>query len=246
LAGVSKGTTLQISYFQPITGQTVSITATARDRGKLSRTSTFLVEGGTLQITVVDLDLDTNPSAVYSISDRYILVTTSKDSEKERVPLSKSTSTGTAGCFVGLLPTLSSSERGKDFSGALNVIAGDYLTVQYFDEAPIGTTIANVRVAMIGQLSKSPYLPSIGNSIMITVYDLDANSVSIQIGKQPSTDGLNPIINLAAQETGADTGIFTASLLPVFGSPAAGQLGNCQASDVVTVTYFDTCGFVPS
>ena len=238
-AGVTKGTTLLLSYYETVTEQSMSLTITAHERGQLSQTSTVLAEDGTLQITVQDLDLDINPSALYSISDRFILVSTSKDSEKERVPLTKSPSTGTAGVFVGLLPTFASNSRGKDFSGTLNAVAGDLLTVQYFDDAPLGITTVNVRVAMIGQLSKSPYLPAIGESIIITVYDLDAESVSIQIEKQPSYDGLNPTISLDAQEIGPGTGIFTASLVPVFGSPLPGQIGSCKASDVITATYYD-------
>ena len=205
-----------------------------------------MVEGGTLQITVLDSDLDTNPSVIYSISDRYILVTTSKDSEKERVSLTKSTSTGATGLFVGLLPTTVSTVRGKDYSGTLNAVAGDFLTVQYFDDAPIGTAVVNIQVATTGQLSKNPYLAWIGNTITLTVYDLDLNAnpsiveaASIQIEKQPSLIGSNPLINLEVQETGANTATFTALLLPVFGAPSAGQLGFCEASDVLTVTYFD-------
>jgi hypothetical protein len=245
-AGVNKGTQLAISYFQVESGQTFSQLGTAHESGKLSQNLGVLVEGGVLQITVTDLDLDTNQSSIFSIPDRFVLVTTSKDSEKERVSLTKSTSSGTAGVFVGLLQTFPSQERGKDFSGTLHAVAGDFLTVQYFDEAPIGSDSMHVRVAMKGELSSSPYLAGIGSSITITVFDLDLNSnssavevTSINLKKQPSLPGASLDIRIDAVETGVGTGTFTASFTPVFGIPVTGQLGYCDASDVVTVTYLD-------
>jgi hypothetical protein len=244
-AGVNKGTKLSISYFQVESGQTFSQLGTAHEAGKLSQKLGVMVEGGILQITVTDSDLDTNQSSIFSIPDRFILVTTSKDSEKERVPLTKSTSS-TPGMFVGLLQTFPSHERGKDFSGTMNAVAGDYLTVQYFDEAPIGSDVMYVRVAMRGQVSHSPYLAGIGTPITITVLDLDLNLngsaaevTSVKIQKQPSMPGENLDIYIDALETGVGTGTFTASFTPVFGIPVAGQLGFCDASDVVTATYLD-------
>ncbi len=245
-AGVNKGTKLSFSYVQFESGQMFSLLGTAHEAGKFSPKSGILVEGGILQITVIDLDLDNNPSSIFTVPDRLILVTTSKDSEKERLSLTKSTSSSTAGVFVGILQTFPSHERGKDFSGTLNAVAGDYLTVQYFDEAPTGGDIMQVRVAMKGKLSRSPYLAGIGSSITITVYDLDLNSngsavevTSVRVQKQPLVQGMNPEMQFDAVETGVDTGVFTATFTPVFGFPVAGQLGFCDASDVVTVTYLD-------
>jgi hypothetical protein len=246
VAGVNKGTQIVISYFQVESGQTFSQLGTAHEAGKLSQKLGVLVEGGVLQITVTDLDLDTNQSTMFSIPERFVLVTTSKDSEKERVSLTKSTSISTAGVFVGLLQTFPSQERGKDFSGTLHAVAGDFLTVQYFDEAPIGSDTMNVRVAMRGEVSRTPYLAGIGSSITVTVFDLDLNSnssevevTSIQIKKQPSTPGADLDMHIDAVETGVGTGTFTASFTPVFGVPVTGQLGFCDASDVLTVTYLD-------
>ncbi len=243
---MNKGTKVAFSYLQVQSGQTFSLLGTAHEAGKLTQKLGVLVEGGILQITVTDLDLDTDPSSIFSIPDRFILVTTSKDSEKERVSLTKSTSGNTGGVFVGLLQTFPSHERGKDFSGTINAVAGDYLTVQYLDEAPIGGDVMHVRVAMTGQLSRSPYLAGIGSSIIVTVYDLDLNlnstaveAASIMIQKQPSVRGTNLDMHVDVVETGMDTGTFTASFTPVFGIPVTGQLGFCDASDVVTATYQD-------
>eukprot|EP00961_Rhodomonas_salina_P299508 3938985-Rhodomonas_salina.5 len=245
LQGLEKGFVLSAVYSDPIVSETLMVQTTASHAGSLDSTYALLFPGGTLQITLVDEDLNTDENVVGQLVEDLVLVSTSKDSETELVTLrervSQSTPTGT---FVALLQTAVELDRGREDSGLLHVLPGDLLTVTYTDLAPRATRRKQVRVADIGAISLTPSLPAIDTALSITVADVDRDldstapdRTTVTVRKEPNAH--SKVITLT--ETGRSTGVFTGSVLLSSNAPSTTpeELGGCAAGDTVYITYTD-------
>ena len=183
---------VQADYFDSSTAQLFQHASLAADRGDISRTFGMVLAGGTLHITVVDADLNTDDENVGEIVSGRLRVTTNKDSEVEELVLKESVSH--VNTFVAILNTDRSSNRGRANSGTLNVMQGNRLTVTYTDLAPAAIRTTVIRVATAASLSVSPSLPAAGEILSVTLTDSDLNldperpdSGVVQAYRQPSS-----------------------------------------------------------
>jgi hypothetical protein len=240
---LSKGHVVTVNYTEVVPARVLSRTVTANFLGDLSQTFNVLLSGGTLRITLVDLDLNTNPSVLEQVSG--IVVTSVSTGQREVVTLMEKDST--SGTFVGVLPTHTDTARAEDFSGVMNVVPGAVLSVAYADAAPQQTVTRAIRVATIGSLTRSPDAAFVGGELRITVTDPDvdrdpavaeqllADAVRLSI-RNASTD--EPLL---MRETGLSTGVFTGAMTLTSGTndPSRGLLGPVQQGGYVLVKYRD-------
>ena len=140
--------------------------------GDLSATVGVVLAGGSLHVTVMDADLNTDPVNLGETVVGRLRVSTNKDSQTEDLVLSESV---VANTFVGILNTDRELNRGRSNSGELNVMEGDLLTVTYQDAAPAASRTAVVRVAAAATVLTSPSLPAVGHVLSVTINDFDLN-----------------------------------------------------------------------
>ena len=162
-----------LEYYDVSSESHVLHSSKASYRGDLSHTFNLVLAGGSLHITVVDADLNTNDENVGESVSGILQVSTSKDSEIEQLLLKESNEGGNR--FVAILNTDREAKRGRSNSGILNVMEGDRLTVTYADQAPFSSRTTVIRVATKALLTVSPSLPAIGELLSVTLTDTDLN-----------------------------------------------------------------------
>ena len=162
-----------LEYYDASSESNVLHSCKASSSGDLSNTFNLVLAGGSLHITVVDEDLNTDDNDPgESVSGR-LRVSTSKDSEIEELLLKESNDRGNR--FVAILNTERDAKRGRSNSGLLNVMEGDRLTVTYADQAPFSSRTTVIRVASEALFTVAPSLPAIGELLSVTLTDSDLN-----------------------------------------------------------------------
>jgi hypothetical protein len=162
-----------LEYYDVSSESHVLHSSKASFSGDLSHTFNLVLAGGSLHLTVVDADLNTNDDNVGESVSGILQVSTSKDSEIEQLLLKESNEGGNR--FVAILNTDREAKRGRSNSGILNVMEGDRLTVTYADQAPFSSRTTVIRVATEALLTVSPSLPAIGELLSVTLTDSDLN-----------------------------------------------------------------------
>jgi uncharacterized repeat protein (TIGR01451 family) len=148
----ASGGTVPVVGFDPLatTAEDVTVAAVLGTTG-IPTVTPSIVPGGTLTLTVSDLDLDTDGAVVETVVVR---VTNPRTSEQEDVTL---TETGpSTGVFTGTLTSADSPLGGTDFSGPINVQGGDSISVIYED--------AFTGMGTPGSAGASATVTSVGNN----------------------------------------------------------------------------------
>jgi hypothetical protein len=229
------------------TGGSATITATTIATGGSTGTITAtasIMPGQAISLTLVDADLNTNAGAANTVS----ITLTSSNGESESITL---TETGpNTGAFTASVPTTFGGAAGANNNGTFNAQAGDTITATYNDAltgaggAATVTASASVSGGSSGTLSATPALLP-GQAVTFTLADTDLNtnagavdSLSLAVAN-PSTGETETLTFL---ETGANTGIFTATVNTVFGATAGANndgVFNVQAAHIITGMYND-------
>lgn len=205
--------------------------------------------GGTLDITVVDMDLFNVSSIVVTVSS------TRADEPSEQVTLTAASLCASPPTFTGSLGTITPGGAVLEGDGSMIVAAGDLLTLTYVDVAPSSLIRDYARVAADGSIALGPVyslrsamgagytqatvLP--GGPLSITVADSDsdvdpgaAETVQVTV----SVAGDEEAVSLV--ETGGSTGVFTGVLSTTANASAvAGMLDNAVEGAVITANFTD-------
>ena len=196
--------------------------------------TSVMFAGDRLQLYLQDNDLNVNPNLAETISVSLRLIG-SDGSLKPPSALSVNLveTNISSGTFSGILQTVlerftcdpllftsadvqlcSQTDAGMGSMG-LSVSAGDEITLIYNDMSPAQLVSSKIRVtgSMTGILSVNPNFAVLGQSITISISDLDANldilsidSVSVQM------ISCNRTLNVSLLESGQNTGQFTGSV----------------------------------
>ncbi len=205
----------------------------------------FSRPGDTLDVEVVDADLNTDGAIVESV-----VVALVNDMTGEGEPLTLTETGPDTGLFSATVATTFGTVAGAPNDGSFNTQAGDTITVTYNDTltSTNGTaTLTDVDTVQGGVDGVVTITPTSfpGDTLTITVTDADLD-VNATAAESVMVDVLNDMTGELEQvtltETGPSTGIFSGSLPTTFGTSAGtdndGVL-NTQGSDTVTVTYMD-------
>ncbi len=247
---VQAGNTVRATYNDAMisTGGTATVTddtaVTGGVNGTIS-TTTSIIPGASIAVTVTDADLNANALAAETIAVTLVNLATG---ESESVTC---TETGVnMGVFTANLATAFGATAGANNSGSMNAQAGDTVRATYNDTLTStgGTATATDDTSVTGGgsgtiVTSTSIVP--GASIAVTVTDADLNANAAAAETITVT-----LVNLATgesesvtcTETGVNTGVFTASLVTVFGTAAgANNSGsmNVQAGNTVRGTYND-------
>lgn len=248
--GLQSGDTLTAVYQDAYTatGGTGSPQVTAGANGGIDGTISYLsavVPGANLLVEVVDGDLDTNPAVAESVS---VFVINDMTGESENLLL---TETGAnTGVFTGPLVTAFATTAGVNNDAVLGLQAGETVTTTYLDAitASGGTASPSVTDGAVGgadgSITSTPMIIS-GQDIFVTVTDADLNLSAgvaevIPVTLLNDQTGESETLNLT--ETGASTGVFSASILTVYGiisdTNNNGEFA-VASGNTVTATYTD-------
>lgn len=239
---VNQGDQVAMQYAEAEPVNTILKILSSQYLGDLSDTENVLLPGGTLLITLSDPDLNTNPVLAETYPN--ILVTSLVSGQRESVILTETGSN--TGKFVGILETRDDPARADDFSGAMHVAHGVFMSVEYNDVAPAVKVTRNVRIATVGQLTRNPIAAYVGGPLSFTVTDADVNrnpavAESLVGGFMVAIRGQLTEQALTLFETGVDTGVFTAAVTLTSGAndPANSLLGPVFQGTYLTATYMD-------
>eukprot|EP00961_Rhodomonas_salina_P102660 1380744-Rhodomonas_salina.1 len=239
LLPVSRTNTIRFLYQDVLpSAHSVQVDVRPRHAGILSSTFNVVLPGGVVRIRLEDKDLNTG---AFTFDTYEGIVVRSADSlEVETVTLTE-TSTS-SGVFTGLLKTADDQYRGIDFSGSMNVQAGDLLLVQYDDAGPQRMVEQSVRVATKGTLNHSPLHVYVGNPLSIIVEDLDEDrnpSAADTIANLVSVRMNDIYKDITLTETGLSTGVFTGRVTLSSAVSTSSTFGPLASGDMITITYRD-------
>lgn len=201
-----------------------------------------------IKVTVTDTDLNTNPSTKQTVTGRVTAV--SDRGAASRADVNVDETGPNTGVFEGKVRLNAAQAAGAANSPSndvtINALPGDIVSIRYEDERGVNgqrTTISKtVQVVSVDpkmNFSKATY--SVGESIELTLTDLDANrdpdtADILTLRATSNTDAVG-LTNVQAIETGPATGVFKATIQTsqTF-STGALQVNN---GDNVTVEYTD-------
>lgn len=209
----------------------------------------YILPGDSIYFNLWEADTNKNVSVIESIT---LIDTNRVTSERENITM---TETGAnTGEFTGKIATTYGASAGTNNTGVFNVKPGDSLRISYVDRNDsTGTGVVSRwkywvtkvlnghAVALSGTDS---ILPT--QTIYYTVNDSDLNRSSTVIETYTILDSnqvTGEIENLLFTETGINTGIFTSSIVTVFGTTSNGNNNGTfavQKGDTITLKYYDS------
>ena len=210
------------------------------------QSTTPIVAGDAVTSTVTDSDLDTDPATVESFA-----LTTTNTVNGETESLTYTETAADSGIFRATFATVFGAVAGTNDDGTFNVQSGDTLETIYSDALTAaggpGSSTATTLVVGGGAtgtiVSTDPILAGGPVTITLTDADLDADPGTpdtLMLTTSNTVTGEQE--NLTYTETGAATGIFTASVSTVFGTVAGtdddGSF-NVQPGDSLLTVYND-------
>ena len=203
------------------------------------------VPGDTLDVSVDDADLNTDPGAVETV---VVTVVNDQTSESETITL---TETGPdTGVFTGTVDTTYGTTAGTNDDGTLNTQDTNTVTVTYQDQLTSTggtanrTDTDNVRSGTDGTVDITDNsVPGDTLDIIVEDADLNTSATTVEtINVTVKNDQTGETETVRLTETGADTGIFKGTVDTTYGTTAGTNHDgtfNTQAGNTVTVTYQD-------
>lgn len=247
---VQGGDTVRATYNDAVNnaGNPATVTAdtavTSGVSGTLTSLPASINPGAAVTLTLTDNDLNTNPATAQTAT---LTTVNSRTGESELLTY---TETGAnTGVFTSTLPTVFNAAAGANNSGSMNCQSGDQLTTTYNDALTVSGTTATVTATTIVSGGGTAVLSSTvsilpGQAIAVTLVDsdLNANPAAADTVAITLTSSTGETETVTLTETGANTGVFTASVPTAFGGSAGANNNgsfNAQAGDTITATYFD-------
>jgi large repetitive protein len=247
---VQSGDTLDTSYVDALTDTggtetfSASVTVAGGTTGSLTATS-VVTPGEDITLTLTDADLNTNAWATDTIQ---LTVTNSVNGESELLTY---TETGVnTGVFVATVATAFGTAAGADDDGTFNAQAGDSLDTTYTDALTStgGTGASSATTTVVGGstgtlTADASILPGATITLTLTDADLDTDAGAAETAQLTTTNSATGESELLTYtETGANTGVFVASVATTFGASAGADNDgtfNTQAGDTLDTSYAD-------
>jgi hypothetical protein len=217
--------------------------------GGLTLTPTQVGPATEIKVSITDTDLNSNPASKQTITGRVTAV--SDRGAASRADLNIDETGPNTGIFEGKVSLNAAQAAGSASSPSndvtINALPGDIVSIRYEDEkgANGGRTTVTKTVQVVSvdprmNFSK-PTGYNVGESIVLTLNDVDANrdsdTADILTLRATSTTDAVGLTNVQAIETGANTGVFVATIQTSSNfSTGALQVRN---GDNVTIEYED-------